>query len=160
LELIYDRFGLEFYPSGGVQFKDPMMLKKKFLCTRDVSILAGLLYLAVGNFTEHTGKSIRANDTQERVTTRVEEQKDGEYYKVSVHFEFTSPTQTSVGLCEALDYAAYHVILNQYDFTGRTASRRVIRCEEGQGRVEVTEEKGIVKVDATIRNVNGIQIIG
>lgn len=160
LELIYDRFGIDFYTFSGVQFKTPMMIKKKFLPSSDISILDSELYLSVGNFPQHTGKQIRSNDSLNDITTTVKEKKNEEQYTVELHFEFKQPTATSVGLCEALDLAPYHIILKQYSLNGTIAGRRVIRSGEGQYKVSVTEEKGIINVDIAIENVNGIQLIG
>lgn len=160
IELIFDYFGIEFYRPSGVSFSDPMMLKKKFLSASDISIQPSDRYLAVGNFDGHSGIYIQSNDRQDEITTKVSEKKNGEQYTVSVHFEFVRPTQEAVRLCEGLDEAPYHIVLNQLGFTGAVASRRVIRCETGQSRAEVTEEKGTVKVDVTVQNVNGIQLIG
>ena len=160
LELIYDRFGIDFYPLAGVQFKKPMMIHEKFVSSSDITIIPSELYLSVGNFPEHTGKQIKANDTQDNITTTVSERKDNEQYTVNIHFEFKNPTAMSVSLCEAMDVQPFHIILNQYALTGGIGSRRVIRNGEGQSRVEVSEEEGAIKIDITIQNVNGIQLIG
>lgn len=159
LELIYDRFGIDFYPMTGVLFKKPMMVHEKVIGSSDIIIVPPELYLSVGNFPEHTGKQIKANDTQDNITTAVSENKDNEQYAVEVHFEFNVPTAMSVSLCETLDIRPFHIILNQYSLTGGIGSRRVIRNGEGQSRVKVTEEKGVIKVDVSIKNTNGIQLI-
>lgn len=160
LELIYDRFGIDFYTYPGVQFKNPMMIREKFISAAEITILDSELYLSVGNFPQHTGKQIRANDTYDDATTSVKEKKDGEQYTVTLHFEFKRPTATAVKLCEAMDLAAYHIVLKQYTISGGLGSRRIIRNGDGQSRVVVTEGKGVVNVDITIQNVNGIQMIG
>lgn len=159
IELIYDRFTVEFFPEGGVQFKTHPMVAAKVLGKEEVTILNDTLYLAVGNFSENTGKKIRANDSAENVTTSAKESKEGEVFEVNVHFEFKNPTKTQTTLCEALDLKPYHIVLNQMDFTGKVASRRIIRNGVGQSRVYVTENQGVISVDATIRNVSGIQIL-
>lgn len=160
LELIYDRFSLDFYPEGGVQFKSHPMTISKMLSPDEVTVIEDQVYLSVGHYPDASGKQIDANDSAEDITTSAKESKDGEVFEVNLHFEFKNPTKTKVSLCEALDWKPYHIVLNQMDFTGRVASRRVIRNGEGQSRVQVTEDKGIISVDVTIRNNNGIQPIG
>lgn len=160
LELIYDRFGIEFYPVSAVIFKKTMMEKQKFIAASDIAIDNSSVYLQVGNYPAHSEKQINANDTYDNITSKVSEKKKNEQYTVSIHFEFQKPTEDAVFTCESLDYDPYHIVLNQYDFTGAIASRRVIRNGTGQSRVEMTEEKGIIKVDMTVQNLNGIQLIG
>lgn len=159
LELIYDRFSIDFYPEGGVQFKNHPMTLSKMLSADDVTVFSEQVYLSVGHYPDASGKQIDANDSAEDVTTSAKESKDGEIYEVNLHFEFKNPTKTKTSLCEALDWKPYHVVLNQMDFTGKVASRRIIRNGIGQSRVKVTEDKGIISVDITIRNTNGIQFI-
>ena len=159
VELIYDRFSIDFYPEAGVQFKTHPMVTGKVLSSDEVNVIDDLLYLSVGHYPGGTAKQIHANDSSNEVTTSANELKDGEVFEVNLHFEFRNPTKTETSLCEALDLAPYHVVLNQMDFTGKVASRRVIRNGTGQSRVKVTEDQGIVLVDMTIRNVNGIQLI-
>lgn len=159
IELIYDRFTIDFYPEGGVLFNIHPMVASKMLADSEVSILEDQVYLSVGHFPGATAKQIDANDSAEEVTTSAKESKDGEVFEVNLHFEFKNPTKTKVALCEALDWKPFHAVLNQMDFTGKVASRRVIRNGEGQSRVQVTEDKGIIFVDVTVRNTNGIQLI-
>lgn len=159
VELIYDRFSIDFYPEGGVQFKDHPMTISKMLSADDVSVFEEQIYLSVGHFPDATGKQIDANDTAEEVTTSAKETKEGEVFEVKLHFELKNPTKTKVSLCEALDWRPYHMVLNQMDFTGKVASRRIVRNGEGQSRVQVTESEGIIVVDVTVRNTNGIQMI-
>lgn len=158
--MTYDRFSIEFYPESAIILKKQMMEKQKFIPVSSITIDNSSVYLQVGNYPAHSGKQIHANDTYENITSKVSEKKDGEQYTVSVHFEFQKPTENSVLLCESLDYTPYHIVLNQYDFAGAMVSRRLIRNGTGQSRVEVTEEKGVIKVDMTVQNVNGIQLIG
>lgn len=160
LELIYDRFGIEFYSHSGVEFKQPMQLCKKMISASDVVISEEGLYLQVGHYPKHTGKQIRSNDTADNVTSSVSEDFDNGYYTVNVHFEFSNPDTNSVNLCQALDTAPFHVILVSYALDGRVTSRRIIRNEEGQSLTFVTESNGIVSVDMTIVNPSGIQLIG
>lgn len=159
VELIYDRFSIDFYTEAGVQFINHPMTTGKVLASDEVTILDSELYLSVGHYTGGTAKQIDANDSADEVTTSANESKDGEVFEVNLHFEFKNPTKTKTSLCEALDFAPYHVVLNQMDFTGKVASRRIIRNGKGQSRVKVTENQGIISVDMTIRNVNGIQLI-
>ena len=159
VELIYDRFSMDFYPEGGVQFKNHPMVTGKVLSPDEVSVIESELYLSVGHFPNGNAKQIHANDSANEVTTSANESKDGEVFDVELHFEFKNPTKTKMVLCESLDRAPYHVVLNQMDFTGKVASRRIIRNGKGQSRVKVTENQGIISVDMTIRNVNGIQLI-
>ena len=159
MELIYERFSLDFYPEGGVQFKSHPMVGSKLLNADEVMILDEQVYLSVGNFSAPTGKQIHANDSAEEVTTSATETKDGEIFEVILHFEFKNPTKTQVTLCEAMDWKPYHVVLNQMDFTGKVASRRIIRNGIGQSRVKVTENLGIISVDMSIKNTSGIQLI-
>lgn len=159
IELIYDRFSVDFYPEGGVQFSNHPMVTSKVLASDEVSIIDSELYLSVGHYPNSLAKQINANDSAEEVTTSANESKDGEFFEVGLHFEFKNPTKTETTLCEALDFAPYHVVLNHMDFTGKVASRRIIRNGKGQSRVKVTENQGVISVDMTIRNVNGIQLI-
>lgn len=160
LDFIYDRFSIDFYPEGGVQFSNHPVTPAKMLSPDEVTIVEDTLYLSVGHYPGATGKQIEANDSAEEITTSAKESKDGEVFEVNLHFEFKNPTKTKVSLCEALDWKPYHIVLNQMDFVGKVASRRVIRNGEGQSRVKVTEDKGIILVDVTVRNTNGIQMIG
>lgn len=160
LDLTYDRFSIDFYPEGGVQFKNHPMTISKMLASGEVIIIEDQVYLSVGHYPDASGKQIDANDSAEEITTSANESKDGEVFEVNLHFEFKNPTKTKVSLCEALDWKPYHIVLNQMDFVGKVASRRVIRNGEGQSRVKVTEDKGIILVDVTVRNTNGIQMIG
>jgi hypothetical protein len=159
IELIYDRFTIGFYPEAGVQFTTHPMVSGKILSSGEVTIFEDQLYLSVGNFPDGSAKQIHANDSADNVTTSATESKDGEFFEVNLHFEFKNPTKTEATLCEALDLAPYHVVLNQMDFTGKVASRRVIRNGVGQSRVKVSENQGLLSVDMTIRNVKGIQWI-
>lgn len=159
LELIYDRFSMDFYPEGGVQFKNHPLTAAKMLAADEVTIYDEQLYLSVGHYPDGTGKQIDANDTADDVTTSAKESKDGDIFEVKLHFEFKNPTKTKVSLCEALDWKPYHIVLSQMDFTGKVASRRVIRNGIGQSRVQITEDMGIVSVDVTVKNTNGIQLI-
>ena len=160
LDLIFDRFSIGFYPEGGVQFKDHCLVHSKVLDASDVTILEDQLYLSVGHFPEPTAKQIDANDSAQEVTTSAKESKDGEVFEVNLHFEFKNPTKTRVSMCEAMDWNPFHIVLCQMDFTGKVASRRVIRNGVGQSRVKVTEDMGVISVDVTVRNTNGIQMIG
>ena len=159
VELIYDRFSMDFYPEGGVQFTNHPMVASKVLASDEVTIIESELYLSVGHYPNASAKQIDTDDSAGEVTTSANESKDNEVYEVNLHFEFRNPTKTEATLCEALDFAPYHVVLNQMDFTGKVASRRIIRNGQGQSRVKVTENQGILSVDMTIRNVNGIQRI-
>lgn len=159
VELIYDRFTLDFYPEAGVQFKNHPLATGKVLANDEVTIITSEVYLSVGNFSGHTGKKIKTNDSAEEITTSANESKDGEVFEVNLHFEFKNPTKTATDLCEALDFKPYHVVLNQLDFTGKVASRRIVRNGTGQSRVTVTENMGVIAVDMIVRNVNGIQIV-
>lgn len=158
-ELIFERFSMDFYPEGGVQFKSHPMVVEKILGGNDVEIFGNQLYLSVGHYPASTGKQINTNDTSDKITTTAIEEKDGEVFQVKVHFEFQNPTKTATTLCEALDLKPYHIVLNQLDFTGKVASRRIIRNGIGQSRTVVTENKGIISVDITVRNTNGIQLL-
>lgn len=116
--------------------------------------------LSVGNFPAHAVGKIRADDTADRITTTVKEKRSNEIYEVEVHFEFRSPDRDNVRLCEGLDAAPYHIVLNRFALDGKIADRRIIRNGEGHSRTQVTEEEGIIKVDITVRNVSGIQMMG
>ena len=159
MELIYERFSLDFYPEGAVQFKAHPMVSSKVLGEDEVTVFGEQVYLSVGHFSSPTGKQIKTTDSSEEVTTSATESKDGEIFEVNLHFEFKNPTKTQTTLCEALDYRPYHVVLNQMDFTGKVASRRIIRNGIGQSRVKVTENLGVISVDMTIKNTSGIQLI-
>ena len=160
VELIYDRFSIDFYPEAGVQFKTHPMVTGKVLSSDEVNVIDDLLYLSVGHYPGGTAKQIHANDSSDKVTTSANESKDGEVFEVNLHFEFRNPTKTSVSLCEALDWKPYHIVLSQMDFAGKVAARRIIRNGIGQSRVSVTESEGVVSVDVTVRNTNGIQLVG
>lgn len=160
MELIYDRFGIEFYSHSGIEFNRPMMVREKFLSAADLVISEDGLYLQVGHFPRHTGKQIRSNDTPDNVTTSVSEDFDDEVYTVNLHFEFSNPDGNSVNLCTALDSAPFHVVLLAYALDGSVSSRRVIRNEEGQSRTTVTEENGVFSVDMKIVTPSGIQLVG
>ena len=159
MELIYERFSLYFYPEGAVQFKAHPMVSSKALAEDEVTVFDEQVYLSVGHFPSPTGKQINTTDSSDEVTTSATESKDGEFFEVKLHFEFKNPTKTQVTLCEALDWKPYHIILNQMDFTGKVASRRMIRNGIGQSRVTVTENLGIISVDITVKNTSGIQLI-
>lgn len=160
LDFVYDRFSIGFYPEEGVQFRSHPMVPAKMLSVDEVTVFEDHLYLSVGNYPANTGKQICANDSAEEITTSAKEAKDGEVFEVNLHFEFRNPSKTSVSLCEALDWKPYHIVLSQMDFTGKVAARRIIRNGVGQSRVAVTESQGVVSVDVTVRNTNGIQLIG
>lgn len=159
IELIYDRFSIDFYPEGGVQFKTHPMVASKVLAADEVTIHDSQVYLSVGHYPSASAKQINTNDSAEDVTTSAKESKDGEIFEVNLHFEFKNPTKTEATLCEALDLSPYHVVLNHLDFTGKVSSRRIIRNGVGQSRVKITEEKGILSVDMTVKNMSGIQHI-
>lgn len=159
IDLIFERFSIDFYTEGGVQFRQHPLTTAKVLSAADVSIIESELYLSVGYYPSPSAKQIHANDSASEVTTSAKESKDGEVFEVKLHFEFKNPTKTSTTLCEALDLAPYHIVLSQLDFAGKVAARRIIRNGVGQSRVHVTEDVGIVKVDVTVCNTNGIQFI-
>ena len=160
LDFVYDRFCIGFYPEDGIAFGSHPMVPQKMLSADEVNISEEHLYLSVGNYPTNTGKQICANDSAEEITTSAKESKDGEVFEVNLHFEFKNPTKNSVSLCEALDWKPYHVVLSYMDYTGKVAVRRIIRNGVGQSRVAVTESQGVVSVDVTIRNTNGIQMVG
>ena len=159
VELIYERFSIDFYPEAGVQFKNHPMVSGKVLASDEVTIIESQLYLSVGYYPGATAKQIHANDSAEEITTSAKESKDGEVFQVELHFEFKNPSKTETSLCEAMDWSPFHAVLNQMDFTGKVTSRRIIRNGWGNSRVKVAENNGIVSVDILIRNTNGIQFL-
>lgn len=160
LELIYDRFGIDFYPLQSVNFANPIQVIEKFMEKEEVEFLTASPILSVGNYPAHSDGKIRANDTASSITTTVKEKKSKEVYEVEVHFEFKQPLKVNVDACEEMDAAPCHIVLNRFNLNGTVADRRIIRNGEGNSRTEVTEENGVINVDIKIQNVNGIQLIG
>lgn len=159
IELIYDRFNLEFYPEDGIQFNSTLTDHSKIITTDQCVIFDTKKYLSVGNHPQHTTTTIKSNDTPDDVTTSVTEEYNNEQYVVNIHFEFKKPTSTAVSLVEAFDFQPFHVVLKHQALDGKSSLIRVIQNGLGQFRSTITENQGVINVNMTIVNTNGIQLI-
>lgn len=158
-ELIYERFRIECYPLEAVSCSQNPLMVTKTVPQSMLQVDSSRLYMEIGSFPSHTGKRISTNDTAKKVNTKVSEKTDNSFYKVSIRFQFEKGDANSLNLCMALNIKPFYFFIRYLGMDGRVVGSRFISNDLGSSQASITEEQGLVTVEITLANVNGIQTI-